>query len=28
VRGERSDLIDQFINNLEAKIESIKHTNE
>jgi molybdenum cofactor synthesis domain-containing protein len=28
VRGERSDLIDQFINNLEANIESIKHTNE
>ena len=27
VRGERSDLIDQFINNLEAKIESIKHLN-
>ena len=28
VRGERSDLIDQFINNLEAKIESIKHLNK
>ena len=28
VRGERSDLIDQFINNLEAKIESIKHSNK